>query len=234
MCRRNTSYCELLGIDPANWSKYEPLNPHPAMFTSLALLATAVRAAAEGDVEAARAALMAIDSRRIRDWYIDHAQVSGTRRAARLGRVGDILKAVEIDSLAYPRAATVSALFTRDFYRCRYCQRPVVHKNLLRALQAVVGTEVLRMGPTNLDLHGAVIAHRAVADHVLPRKRGGRTDETNLVTACYPCNFGKAHYTLDALGLLTPRPPTQDEWDGLQCFMPALKVQGRRVASLRA
>jgi len=46
--------------------------------------------------------------------------------------------------------------------------------------------------------------------------------------------WGKAHYTLDALGLLAPRPPTQDEWDGLQSFMPALKAQGRRVASLRA
>jgi hypothetical protein len=128
--------------------------------------------------------------------------LSGARRAARLGRVGDALNAVEVDPLAYPRAAAVSALFTRDGYRCRYCQCPVVHKDLLRALQAVVGTEVLRMGPTNLDLHGAVIAHRAVADHVLPRKRGGRTEETNLVTACYPCNFGKVNHSVPTIRTL--------------------------------
>jgi HNH endonuclease len=79
-------------------------------------------------------------------------------------------------------------------------------------------------------MHGSVIAHRGVVDHVVPRKRGGRTEPGNLVTACYPCNFGKAHYTLEELGMCAPRPAMRDGWDGLQGLVPALKRHGRSMA----
>jgi len=67
--------------------------------------------------------------------------------------------------------------------------------------------------------------YRAVADHVIPRKRGGRTDRGNHVTACYPCNFGKAEYGLEELRLQAPRPAVRDGWDGLQSLIPMLKRQ---------
>jgi 5-methylcytosine-specific restriction endonuclease McrA len=105
------------------------------------------------------------------------------------------------------------------------------HRDVLRLLQSIVGKSAFPIGPTNAATHGAVIAHRAVADHVVPRKRGGPTSAGNLVTACYPCNFGKAEYTLEELGLLAPRPAVVDGWDGLQSLVPALKKQSLRARS---
>ncbi|TXH55718.1 MAG: HNH endonuclease [Desulfurellales bacterium] len=47
-------------------------------------------------------------------------------------------------------------------------------------------------------------------DHVIPHSAGGPTEEFNLVTACLPCNAGKAATLLEegpsALGELTPIP----------------------------
>lgn len=36
-------------------------------------------------------------------------------------------------------------------------------------------------------------AERLTFDHVIPRARGGRTEWTNVVTACEPCNLRKGH-----------------------------------------
>lgn len=33
--------------------------------------------------------------------------------------------------------------------------------------------------------------HRLECDHVVPVSRGGSSDESNLVTACFPCNRSK-------------------------------------------
>ncbi len=51
------------------------------------------------------------------------------------------------------------------------------------------------------------------------------------MTACYPCNFGKAHYTLEEIRLRKPRPALRDGWDGLQSLMPDLEK--RALASSR-
>lgn len=219
----------LLGQDPATWSKFEPLPAAPALLESFPHFASAVRAAADGDVEGARLELQAMDSAAIREWYIEHAQIAGNCRVKALGCAPQPKFGGEIDPLVYPNASVVQDVLARDGYRCRYCQRPVVHEKLLKAVRAVVGAESLPFGPTNLTAHGAVFAHRAVLDHVLPRKRGGRTEPGNLVTACYPCNFGKAEYTLEQLGLCPPRPAVVDTWDGLHSLLPTLKEQACRV-----
>jgi hypothetical protein len=39
---------------------------------------------------------------------------------------------------------------------------------------------------------------KLTVDHVVSRKRGGRDDVTNLVTACRACNEDKAHFSLRA------------------------------------
>ncbi len=38
-------------------------------------------------------------------------------------------------------------------------------------------------------------------DHVVPRSRGGKTDWTNIVSACYPCNTKKRNRTPDEAGM---------------------------------
>jgi hypothetical protein len=221
MCRRKRNRCEILGADPSMWSHFEPLAPDKSLIDSFPHFERAVRAAANGAIEAARQELAQVQGDAIKTWYIEHAQISGKCRFAAMGGKEAGPYTGDIDLLAYPRAAVVTAVYEADGYRCRYCQRPVVHRDLLWGLQAVVGVRDFPIGPTNLATHGSVIAHRAVAEHVVPRKRGGRTEPDNLVTACYPCNFGKAHYTLKEIGLAPPRPPVRDGWVGLRDLIPA-------------
>ena len=49
-------------------------------------------------------------------------------------------------------------------------------------------------------------------DHVVPRAQGGRTTWTNIVTACYPCNFAKGNRTPREAGMALRRQPAQPSW----------------------
>jgi hypothetical protein len=79
---------------------------------------------------------------------------------------------------------------------------------------------------TRQEHHGAAVALRACADHVVPHARGGQTNAENLVTACWPCNFAKAGYAIEEIGIEDPRlrpPRTADDWDGLMSLVPQLQ-----------
>jgi 5-methylcytosine-specific restriction endonuclease McrA len=55
-----------------------------------------------------------------------------------------------------------------------------------------------------------VARHEATYDHVVPRNQGGRTDWTNVVIACVPCNQRKGGRTPEQAGmrlLATPARP---------------------------
>lgn len=56
-----------------------------------------------------------------------------------------------------------------------------------------------------------------MADHVIPWNQGGRTDLSNLVSACASCNYGKDRFTIEQLGIENPfkRQPIIDNWMGL-------------------
>jgi len=76
-------------------------------------------------------------------------------------------------------------------------------------------------------------------DHLIPRKRGGKTTWTNIVTACKPCNSRKGSKTCDEAGMfplhlpVKPKslplvPPIRDlskapaEWhDYVRPYLPA-------------
>lgn len=205
--------------------------PHRAVVDGFPRFENAVRAAAAGNLERAHAEIVCVESDTIQEWFIEHAQVAGNCRFKALGRPSRPPYELEVDRLPYPPPAMVKEVFAADGYRCRYCQRPVVHPDLLRLFQTVIGKAAFPMGPTNLATHGSVFAHRAVVDHIQPRKRGGRTTRENLATACYPCNFGKADYSLEDIAMDPPRPARRDDWDGLECLVPALKTQARRKAT---
>ncbi len=52
--------------------------------------------------------------------------------------------------------------------------------------------------------------HRMLSyDHVTPRSAGGRTEWTNIVTACKPCNNSKGHLTCDEAGMWPLQRPVQ-------------------------
>lgn len=52
-----------------------------------------------------------------------------------------------------------------------------------------------------------------VVDHINPVSEGGDNDPLNLITACEPCNQGKAH---KALGNIAPKPDADLEWLEMQ------------------
>lgn len=49
-------------------------------------------------------------------------------------------------------------------------------------------------------------------DHVIPRSRGGRTEWSNIVTCCVPCNRRKGGRTPSEAGLHLIRTPAQPTW----------------------
>jgi len=49
-------------------------------------------------------------------------------------------------------------------------------------------------------------------DHVVPRSRGGKTDWTNVVTSCIPCNLRKGGRLPEEAGMKLMIPPTRPKW----------------------
>lgn len=51
-------------------------------------------------------------------------------------------------------------------------------------------------------------------EHVLPRSRGGRTDWSNIVTSCMPCNLRKADKLPVEAGMKLLIKPSKPKWRG--------------------
>jgi len=228
MCRkkdRPAGGCVLLDRETSKWNKSALLPQDSAVVAGVEHFERAVRFAAEARTEDAWVELLRIDGDGIRDWYIKHAQVAGLRRVEIRGTKHQKRVVGSRAKLKYPPPALEAGIFGRDGYHCSYCGGRVISGRLLRLFSSAVGPASFPMGRTNATTHGAALVYRAVADHVVPRWCGGNTDPNNLVTACYPCNFGKAEFSLEQLGLDMPRPALLDGWDGLENLVPALKRQ---------
>ena len=120
-------------------------------------------------------------------------------------------------SARMPSAGTERMIYERDGFRCRYCQCKVLLKSSRSAFNAMIPGAVNWPADREFGKHGAYYALNSCVDHVVPFSRGGDNSLDNLVTACWPCNFAKAHYLLEEVALSDPRerPPVVDAWDGL-------------------
>lgn len=49
-------------------------------------------------------------------------------------------------------------------------------------------------------------------DHVVPRSAGGKTEWTNIVMSCYPCNERKRNRTPEQAGMALRKKPTKPAW----------------------
>ena len=107
----------------------------------------------------------------------------------------------------------------RDGYNCRFCGMPVIRKETRTRIRAMY-PNALNWGDKEAHQHAAFQAMWAQYDHLLPHARGGTHDLENLVLTCAPCNFGRAGYTLEEVGVADPRsrPPIPSTWDGLERF----------------
>ena len=176
--------------------------------------------AKSGNVEVARGLLLASPDAALREWFDVHGQNVGTWRYKAFN-----LPAPEKDLPLDPVKSFAKfevPLFSRDNYRCRYCQSQVLPAKVFRSLQGLVGEEYIPLKGTNSGRSGFYLMYCATLDHVLPHSLGGRTDENNLVTCCWSCNYGKTNYSLEQLGLGDPfsREPSSDStWRGLTDFI---------------
>jgi hypothetical protein len=211
MCRARikTGQCSELGPDPTRWSTRTTL-PKPAEFDSyLDRFVAACHAAATGDVDTAAEFFRRIHDDELREWYVEHAQNAGGFRFRGLGERSLNHVADELDP--NKNLASFSAsLYERDAFHCRYCESRVLPKAVFQRLAQRVPTFTL--GRTNAARPGIYLVYCATLDHVVPHQAGGRTDADNLVTSCWPCNYGKYKYSLAQLGMDSPfdYPPVDD------------------------
>lgn len=116
-----------------------------------------------------------------------------------------------------PLAATVG-IFVRDCWTCRYCGARTIAPPVLRVLSSLYPDRFPYHANWKAGrVHPAYLLLSTSLDHVHPGGRGGSWgDETNLVTACWPCNSGKGDFTLEEIGweLLDPA-AVRSEWRGL-------------------
>lgn len=114
-----------------------------------------------------------------------------------------------------PRALAVS-VYRRDCWTCRYCGQRTIFYPVMPLLGLIFPEQFpyhpnWKAGQT----HPAITALSSTVDHVVPGAAGGEWHaESNLVTACWPCNARKADLTLEQLRWQL-RPPEKSAWDGL-------------------
>ena len=204
MCkRRGRTFCSELGADSALWSKNAPLDKPQWITDAFRVLTESVLLAEMGKMNEAKSLLGSAPDLEMRVWFNDHAQNSGAWRNRAIG-VAPPAKITPLDEVKqFTRLEPV--IFARDDMHCRYCGFPVLLKKTFRNLQGVIGADALPLGRSNLTRSGFYLMFVATLDHVFPWSLGGRTDETNLVTCCWSCNYGKANFTVEQLGIIDPR-----------------------------
>src|SRR5690606_16118492 len=136
MCRGG-AVCEELG-DRTSWSDHAPLPPPEWIRSQLPLVTSAFAFAAAGEAAQARATLARIDDARIRDWCVEHGQMSGRIRLRSLGYPRPTIS-VPGTGPRNPGRTLETSVLERDQYQCRYCGLHVIPRRLFVALGAVVG-----------------------------------------------------------------------------------------------
>jgi hypothetical protein len=127
-----------------------------------------------------------------------------------------------------PRPLMIS-VFRRDCWTCRYCGTRTIFYPVMPLLGVIFPEQFpyhthWKAGQT----HPAVAACSAIVDHVVPGSLGGAwLEESNLVTACWPCNARKGDLTLDQLSWRL-RHVEESSWDGLSgSYRQLWEIAGR-------
>ena len=205
-----------IGTNPAFWNK-NCLVPYPKEFDQqIDLVAEAIRIA-QSSPGLAREITQSLDAEPMKRWFIDVALWSGAWRAEILGNHKKAVRGLGVRKIV--SQTKLDELFARDKWRCRYCGIRVAgnRKHFKKFAQAIDMPELIA-GRTDESRHGLYLILMASYDHVKPVNQEGTNDSTNLVTACWCCQFGKYKYRLDELGLAGPinlELVVSDSWAGL-------------------
>jgi len=206
----------VLKTNPSTWPS-QCLIPYPAKFDShIDKLGQALKLA-NTDPDQSRDIARTIDSEEMKRWFIDVALKSGAWRAKYSG-VSD----VDVKTSRRRKAISqrrLEALFERDKWRCRYCGiRIAGNRKQFKKFAKAIRMPELVSGRTDESRHGIYLMLMASYDHVKPHSEGGSNDDSNLVTSCWSCQFGKYKYSLEELGLQCPfdrEPVALGAWRGL-------------------
>lgn len=226
MCR-GKNICTELGTNPDNWDIYAPIRRPSWIDEQIDLFTSAVDDFFAGQKDSCLAKLSQIKSDEITYWYCEHGQMSGRHRRLAL----NIAVPPKIsEDLRDPRRSPKifqTEVFNRDGYRCRYCGSKLISQDFIKLFIKKIDSPLFQRGHNAATINGIIHITWPVADHVTPWNQGGRTDLTNLVSACAPCNYGKDGNTLEQLGLQNPldREPVIDKWNGLTDKLTTSKKQ---------
>lgn len=182
---------------------------------ALGLFAEAAACVARGDLMGAELLSAQIDDRPLRAHFYA-VQEAFPQRLAELGTAvpvvsGDVTRTKE----RMPGVDVQRQVFAEDGWRCRWCGTRVVSVEASKTLARLLPS-VWRHRRANDDCHGVTLCCGASLDHVLAHSYGGTNDRENLVTACWPCQFGRGDTPIETIGLSDPRErsPLVDDWDG--------------------
>jgi 5-methylcytosine-specific restriction endonuclease McrA len=155
--------------------------------------------------------------------------VSGNRAGAERDMAGIAYAKRPISRRPAIRRPLMISVFRRDCWTCRYCDRRTIFYPVMPLLGVIFPEQFpyhtnWKAGQT----HPAVAACSAIVDHVEPGSlRGTWLEESNLATACWPCNARKGDLTLDQLGWRL-MPVEKSPWDGLSgSYRQLWEVAGR-------
>jgi hypothetical protein len=203
MCKKgDANFCTELGKDSSSWSNEAPIKKPEWIQDSFQILVDAITHASVGKVDLARTILKDSRDLEMRTWYHVHAQNIAQWRfdAFKVQSPEPVLPLDPVTKIS----KFETKLFARDNYKCRYCLDYVVPKKVFKKANSRIGSADLPLGSTNLTKSGFYSIFVATLDHVLPWSLGGRTDESNLVTCCWSCNYGKANFTVEQIGIKNP------------------------------
>lgn len=205
-----------LGVDSQRWPR-NCLIPYPTEFEDQIDFVQQAVQSAPRDPIAARELIRQVDSESMKRWYIDVALQSGVWRARHLG----VSRSEKPGSRKREpiRQSRIVAMFQRDNWRCQYCGiRIGGNREHFVKFAMDIDMPELAQGRTDETRNGLYSLLMASYDHITPHSRGGTDDASNLVTACWCCQFGKYKFSLDEVGLQPPSPAgieRKGDWQGL-------------------
>lgn len=118
-------------------------------------------------------------------------------------------------------ASILAPIFARDGWRCQYCGRRLVASPIIEIIGTLCPEEFPFPAGHHMPrdrTHPAAIRVYPEVDHVHPGSLGGDwRAETNLITACEPCNMKKSNRVGWSVGTFA-----RNDWDGLVPYYRAL------------
>jgi hypothetical protein len=194
------------------------LNPIPEIFETAIILNQLVLELKNENFEKVKSILVSSNKIEIRNWtealwgqggiYSNLVQMHG---------LPETISEEFRDPLRMPNKSMESELIKRDGHFCRFCGIPVIRKEIRVFLNKLFPNELF-WGKSNQNQHAAFQAMWMQYDHIVPHTRGGKTEISNLVISCAPCNYGRVNFNLEEIGLtlLERQQHIIKNWNGLE------------------